>query len=38
MVERKRRKIAKLPQAQISPDSWVSDGGLDPEINWVQLY
>jgi len=33
MVERKRRKIAKLPQAQSDPDSWVSDGGLDPEIN-----
>ncbi len=32
MVEKKRRKIAKLPQAQSSPDSWVSDGGLDPEI------
>ncbi len=33
MVERKRRKIAKKPQAQFDPDSWVSDGGLDPEIN-----
>ena len=33
MVEKKRRKIAKLPQAQSSPDSWVSEGGLDPEIN-----
>ena len=33
MVERKRRKIAKKPQAQSSPDSWVSDGGIDPEIN-----
>ncbi len=32
MVEKKRRKIAKLPQAQSDPDSWVSDGGLDPEI------
>ena len=33
MVEKKRRKIAKLPQAQSNADSWVSDGGLDPEIN-----
>ncbi len=33
MVEKKRGKIAKLPQAQSDPDSWVSDGGLDPEIN-----
>ena len=33
MVERKRRKIAKKPQAQSSPDSWVSEGGVDPEIN-----
>ena len=32
MVEKKRRKIAKLPQAQSNADSWVSDGGLDPEI------
>ena len=32
MVERKRRKIAKKPQAQSSPDSWVSEGGIDPEI------
>ncbi len=32
MVERKRRKIAKLPQAQSNADSWVSEGGIDPEI------
>ena len=33
MVDRKRRKIAKKPQTPTDPDSWVSDGGLDPEIN-----
>ena len=33
MVERKRRKIAKKPQAQSNADSWVSEGGIDPEIN-----
>ena len=34
MVERKRKKIAKKPQTQSSPDpdSWVSEGGVDPEI------
>ena len=33
MVDRKRRKIAKKPQAQSNPDSWVTEGGVDPEIN-----
>ena len=34
MVDRKRRKIAKKPQTQSlpNPDSWVSSGGIDPEI------
>ncbi len=34
MVERKRRKIAKKPQtpAQPNPDTWVTEGGVDPEI------
>ena len=34
MVDRKRRKIAKKPQTQSlpNPDSWVSEGGVDPEI------
>ena len=31
MVERKRRKIAKKPQTQ-NLDSWVTEGGVDPEI------
>lgn len=31
MVERKRRKIAKKPQTQ-NPDTWVTEGGVDPEI------
>ena len=35
MVDRKRRKIAKKPQTQSkpNPDSWVSSGGVDPEIS-----
>ena len=33
MVEKKRRKIAKKPQTGLTPDNWVADGGLDPEIN-----
>ena len=35
MVDRKRRKIAKKPQTQSlpNPDSWVSSGGIDPEIS-----
>ena len=33
MVDKKRRKIAKKPQAQSAPDSWVTEGGVDPEIN-----
>ncbi len=33
MVDRKRRKIAKKPQAQSNPDTWVTEGGVDPEIN-----
>ena len=34
MVDRKRRKIAKKPQTppEPNPDSWVSSGGIDPEI------
>lgn len=34
MVDRKRRKIAKKPPTPSSsdPDSWVSEGGVDPEI------
>ncbi len=32
MVDRKRRKIAKKPQTQTDPDSWVTEGGVDPEI------
>ena len=32
MVEKRRRKIAKKPETELSPDSWVSEGGLDPEI------
>ena len=34
MVDRKRRKIAKKPQTptEPNPDSWVSSGGVDPEI------
>ena len=34
MVDRKRRKIAKKPQTppEFNPDSWVSSGGIDPEI------
>ena len=35
MVDRKRRKIAKKPQTppESNPDSWVSSGGIDPEIS-----
>ena len=32
MVDRNRRKIAKKPQTQNEPDSWVTEGGVDPEI------
>ncbi|MEL7079018.1 MAG: hypothetical protein AAGM46_24240 [Cyanobacteria bacterium J06582_2] len=34
MVNKNRRKIAKKPQTQSlpNPDSWVSEGGVDPEI------
>ena len=34
MVNKNRRKIAKKPQTQSLPnlDSWVSEGGVDPEI------
>lgn len=34
MVERKRRKIAKKPQTSTkpNPDAWVTEGGVDPEI------
>lgn len=34
MVDKNRRKIAKKPQTQSlpNPDSWVSEGGVDPEI------
>ncbi|MGL5938833.1 MAG: hypothetical protein ACRC2S_00370 [Waterburya sp.] len=34
MVDRKRRKIAKKPPTQSfpDPDSWISSGGVDPEI------
>lgn len=34
MVERKRRKIAKKPQTsnKPNPDAWVTEGGVDPEI------
>ena len=35
MVDRKRRLIAKKPQTppEPNPDSWVSEGGVDPEIS-----
>ena len=35
MVNKNRRKIAKKPQTQSlpNPDSWVSSGGIDPEIS-----
>ncbi len=36
MVEKKRRKIAKKPQVQFSADSWVTEGGVDPEIKQSQ--
>lgn len=34
MVNKNRRKIAKKPQTSSlpNPDSWVSEGGVDPEI------
>ena len=34
MVNKNRRKIAKKPQTQSlpNPDTWVSSGGVDPEI------
>ena len=34
MVNKNRRKIAKKPPTQSlpNPDSWVSEGGVDPEI------
>ncbi len=34
MVDKRRRKIVKKPQTQSlpNPDSWVSSGGVDPEI------
>ena len=34
MVNKNRRKIAKKPptQSKPNPDSWVSSGGVDPEI------
>ena len=34
MVNKNRRKIAKKPQTQSlpNPDSWVREGGVDPEI------
>jgi hypothetical protein len=37
MVDKNRRKIAKKPQTQSlpDPDSWVSSGGVDPEIESV---
>jgi hypothetical protein len=31
MVDKKRPKIAKKPTTP-NPDSWVSEGGIDPEI------
>ena len=34
MVNKNRRKIAKKPQTPFlpNPDNWISEGGIDPEI------
>lgn len=39
MVNKNRRKIAKKPQTSSlpNPDSWVSEGGVDPEIESSNL-